>query len=226
MGGPEKGLRIHSNLTCDTIELPISKPYQPRRTGVVLSQTIAPRFIGIGIDTSGLERWTWTRLRGRDRAITIILAFRPCKPSTAGVQTVYAQHTRTLLIKQEPRQKFQMDLKDCIQTHQEQGDIIILGMKLNDPVQRYDITKYFEELYTKEAILSIHRGHEPPATNILNESQYTIDRIWCSIGLTARSSLACPCLLPPRQFYQTGYGTLISRNNSHEYRLADCVRHI
>ena len=58
MGGPEKGLRIHSNLTCDTIELPISKPYQPRRTGVVLSQTIAPRFIGIGIDTSGLERWT------------------------------------------------------------------------------------------------------------------------------------------------------------------------
>ena len=30
--------------------------------------------------------------------------------------------------------------------------MIILGMELNDPAQRYDITTYFEELNMKEAI--------------------------------------------------------------------------
>ena len=37
----------------------------------------------------------------------------------------------------------------------------------------------------KEAILSLHRRHNPPAPYILNESQYQIDGIWYSIGLTA-----------------------------------------
>ena len=35
----------------------------------------------------------------------------------------------------------------------------------------------------KEAIFSIHRGHNPPTANIPNESQYLIDGIWYSIGL-------------------------------------------
>ena len=38
----------------------------------------------------------------------------------------------------------------------------------------------------KEVIQSIYRGQRPPATNILNESQYSIDGIWYSIGLTTR----------------------------------------
>ena len=79
-----------------------------------------------------------------------------------------------------------MDLKDSIQTHQEQGDMIILGMDLNDSAQRYNITKYFDELHMKKLIQSIYRGQRPPATHILNESQYPMDGIWSSIGLTAR----------------------------------------
>ena len=96
----------------------------------------------------------------------IISAYRLCKPSTAGVQTVYKQHARKLPIHQEPRQQFLVDLKDSIQTHEEQGDMIILGMDLNDPAQRYDITKYFDELHMKEIIQSLHRGQRPPAINI------------------------------------------------------------
>ena len=37
----------------------------------------------------------------------------------------------------------------------------------------------------KEKKLSLYRGHNSLATNILNESQYPIDGIWYSIGLTA-----------------------------------------
>ena len=146
---------------------------------------MVPRVIGTGNDKRGLGRWAWTRLRGKDRAITIISAYRPCKPSTSGVQTVYQQHLRALPVHQEPRQQFLVDLKECIQEHQAQGDNIILGIDLNDPAQRYDINKFFEELNMKEAIQSLHCGQRPPVTNILNDSEYPIDGIWCSIGLTA-----------------------------------------
>ena len=110
---------------------------------MVLSQIMAPRVIGTGNDTSGLGRWTWTRLRGKDRNITIISAYRPYKPSIEGAQTACAQHTRHLSVHQEPRQNVLADLKAHIQTHQNKGDVIILGMELNDPAQRYDIIKYF-----------------------------------------------------------------------------------
>ena len=63
--------------------------------------------------------------------------------------------------------------------------MIILGMDLNDPAQRYYITKYFEELKLEETIQSIHCGQRLSATNILNDSHYPIDGIWCIIGLTA-----------------------------------------
>ena len=48
----------HSNLTYNTTELSNGIPYQPDETGVVISQTNAPRIIGTGTDTSRLERWT------------------------------------------------------------------------------------------------------------------------------------------------------------------------
>ena len=40
-----------------------------------------------------------------------------------------------LPIHQEPRQQFLLDLKDSIQKHQEQEDMIILSVDLNDPDQ-------------------------------------------------------------------------------------------
>ena len=49
-----KGLGIHSNITCNTTELPISTPYQSGGTRLVISQTMAPRVIGTGKDTSRL----------------------------------------------------------------------------------------------------------------------------------------------------------------------------
>ena len=95
---------LHSNITCITTELSNNKPYQRGGTGVALSQTMAPRVIGIGEDTSRLRRWNWTTLQGKYRTIMVISAYISCKSSTAGVQTVYEQHARSLYIQQEPRQ--------------------------------------------------------------------------------------------------------------------------
>ena len=57
--------------------------------GVILSQTMAPRVIGTGKDTNGLGQLAWAKLRGKNRTITTISSYRPCKSSTTGVQTVY-----------------------------------------------------------------------------------------------------------------------------------------
>ena len=50
---------------------------------------------------------------------------------------------RALPILCDPRSQFIFDLKDCIQESQEHGDFIIIGMDLNDQVQRYDCTHLF-----------------------------------------------------------------------------------
>ena len=84
----------------------------------------------------------------------------------------------------DTRTQFLIDLKKYIQGRQEQGDLIIIGMDLNDPVQRHDHTKFFEELHMKEAILTIHSGSSPLVTNIRNRPNYPIDGIWCNLGLT------------------------------------------
>ena len=52
-----------------------------------------------------------------------------------------------------------------------------------------DMTSFFDKLNMKEEILSLYRGQNLPVKNILNESQYSIDGIWCSIGLTPQSRL-------------------------------------
>ena len=57
-------------------------------------------------------------------------------------------------------------------------------MDLNDPVQQYEHTQFFEEFHMKETILTIHSRSSPPVTNIRNELNYPIDGIWCSLGLT------------------------------------------
>ena len=92
------------------------------------------------------------------------------------MQIVYEQHARALPIQSNHRSQFIM---------QEQGDLFIIGIDLNDPVQRHDHTQFFGELHMKEVILTINSETFPPTTNIRNVSNYPIDGIWYSLGLTA-----------------------------------------
>ena len=124
-------------------------------------------------------------IQGKEQAVIIMPAYRPCKPLSSGVQKVYEQHARTLSIICDPTSQLLSDLKDCIQERQKQGDLIIIWMNLNNPVQWYNHTKRLGKLHMKETILTTYIGTPPLATNILNESNYPIGCIWCSLGLTA-----------------------------------------
>ena len=148
---------------------------------MILTNTMSPRVIGKGKDPTGLGRWTWTRLRGKDRAVTMISAYRSCKPSTVGIQTVYEQHARALPLDQEPRSQFLLDLRKSIAKIQSTGDVVFVGMDLNDPIERHNFQKFFAELNMHEAILFTHQKTiPPPAKNILNLETYPIDGLWCS----------------------------------------------
>ena len=128
-------LHLHSNFAYNNTDINNSVPYQPGGVGVILTNTLSPRVIGKGKDSTGLGRWTWTRLRGKERAVTMLSAYRPCKPSTAGIQTVYEQHARVLPLTQEPRSQFLLDLRKSIGQIQANGDVIFFGMDVNDPIE-------------------------------------------------------------------------------------------
>ena len=38
-----------------------------------------------------------TRTIGKDKAISVISSYRPCKPPSFGIQIVYEKYTRTLI---------------------------------------------------------------------------------------------------------------------------------
>lgn len=79
-----------------------------------------------------------TRLQGKYKTVTILSACLPCKPSSAGVKLVYEQHAYTLPIQYEPINQFLTNLKKYTQENQEHGDLIIIEIDHNDPVQQYD----------------------------------------------------------------------------------------
>ena len=110
---------------------------------MILTNTMSPRVIGKGKDPTGLGRWTWTKLHGKDRVVTMISTYRPCKPSTAGIQTVYKQHARAFPLDQEPRSQFLLDLRKSIAKIQSTGDVAFVGIDLNDLIERHDFQKFF-----------------------------------------------------------------------------------
>ena len=61
--------------------------------------------------------------------------------------------------------------------------MVIIGIYLNDPIERHECVSYFDEFNIHEAIVSTHKGQSISATNLLNHSNYPIDGIWCSLGL-------------------------------------------
>ena len=92
------------------LELKRSLQYQLRVVRVVLSLIMNPRVIATGKENKGLGRRSWTRLKGKYRAVIILIS---------GVKLLNEQHTRILPISKEPRLQVMPVFKLYIQTLQE-----------------------------------------------------------------------------------------------------------
>ena len=76
-----------------------------------------------------------TRLQGKYKTVTILSVYLPCTLSSSGVKSVYEQHAYILPIQYEPIHQFLTNLKKYTQENQEHGDLIIIGIDHNNPVQ-------------------------------------------------------------------------------------------
>jgi hypothetical protein len=140
-----------------------------------------------GEDPTKLGRWTWALLTGKQGIKTrIISGYRPIHDATNRVGTVYSQHQKhfnDIKSSKEPRQGFLDDLKNAITTWRQQGELIILGLDLNDNTWDSDEANQIESWGLINALKDRHPDLAPVATCNKNNRNKPIDGIWCSPGI-------------------------------------------
>jgi hypothetical protein len=169
-------------------ELSRTKVLQPGGVGMIVTDDASHKVCEQGRDETGLGRWTWVRLQGKDGVkVRILTAYRPC--DSVGPDTVNEQHYRYLRKHRKgdtaPRTAFYEDLFPLIKSWKNEGDHVIIGMDANEDVRCGETQEFFRALDMNEAILSRHKDKSPPATYNRNESRQPIDGIWTTSGLTA-----------------------------------------
>jgi hypothetical protein len=81
----------------NTTEPDISSPTQFGGVGIMAIDDVAHRVVGQGQDLSGLGRWAWIRLEGKQKHyLRVVSAYGPVSGSGHGPSTVHAQHERYL----------------------------------------------------------------------------------------------------------------------------------
>lgn len=109
--------------------------FQWRGTCVMSFGLLAHMTKSSGVDDTGLGRWSWLLLEGhRGVQIRIISAYNPCKTKSSQTSTVYSQHRRYFLNRNQdvcPRLQFRPDLCQFISTCQQASEDIILMMDCN-----------------------------------------------------------------------------------------------
>jgi hypothetical protein len=163
-------------------ELPITDKIQYGGVGIVALSDVKHCIIESGKDTSGLARWVWIRIQGREGHTTrIVSAYRPCRSN--GASTVFHQHCQILSSKgdhRDPLEAFLQDILLALETWQSTGDHLVIGMDVNEDVRTGPISKALAELGLREAILDAHSEQSPPATHNRNQNRQPIDGIWIS----------------------------------------------
>lgn len=149
-----------------------------------------------GQDPSGLGRWCWLYVKGREHGTRIISAYRPNVSARAQHFTVYTQHRQYLESLGDdacPREAFFRDLFEEISTWQTAGDRIILMADFNEDIRRPEFTQRFRDLALVEMILSKHPSIPAPATFVRGDREGTkpIDGIWASAGFVTSAAGYC-----------------------------------
>ena len=141
---------------------------------------------GCGQDPSGLGRWAWTRMQGKDeKMIRFVTAYRPNPPGN-GANTVWAQHRLHLLAQgddRDPQEAFLSDLRKDIRKWKETGDHIIIGMDANDDLRRGTVREGLAIEGLHEVLLDRHAEKETEATYHRNHSKKPIDGIFATTGI-------------------------------------------
>ena len=137
-----------------------SKRKQQGGTITMLKDKIAHRQRDNGFDKTGLGRWSWVRISGKQQCTTrFVTVYCPVRGG-AGASTVYAQHLREL--QDDPTKRFWLDLGRDILSWTANGEQLIIAGDWNENVKDHNITDWMALFGLKEAVTSLHSGRPPP----------------------------------------------------------------
>ena len=122
---------------CNTNEPQVSTRYQPRGVASFITNKLAYKIIGKGVDPTRLGRWCWTKYQGKGgKVLRVITAYRQCQ--IGGIKSTVVQQLRYLIKKERlihPRQAFMHDLHSTISIWSEAGESIIVMGDLNENIK-------------------------------------------------------------------------------------------
>ena len=154
-------------------------------TAAIATFNLAAYTCGAGIDESGLGRWVWSRIQGRNGVrATFYSVYRPC-PNKTGEQSVLNQHKTNFNSQnddRDPRIAILEDLKKDVKKRIDDGDHIIIGADMNDNIEGPLIRNFFRDLGMRNLVLSTHGSQGAPPTHARN-SNYSVDGIWATGGV-------------------------------------------
>jgi hypothetical protein len=171
----------------NTTEPEMTTTVQFSGVGIIATDDDAHRVISQGVDDSGLGRWSWLHLEGKEsHFLHVVSAYRPVANFSHGPSTVHAQH-ECFLSKQdrdkEPRNTFYTDLILAVATWKAMGDLIVIGIDANEDVRQGGTARIFSKMALREVILELHHHKLPPATCDKNNNREPIDGLFASPGV-------------------------------------------
>ena len=148
---------------------------QPGGTATIAVNDMAQRYKGSGYDESGVGRWSWIVVSGKQNCVTrFVTVYAPQKSGT-GLNTVYEQQLS--YFNHNPIQQFWNDLARAISSWQSSGEQLILMGDWNEEITGENLTLWMRTFGLTEAITSLH-GQTPPPT--YHRGSHAIDGIYVS----------------------------------------------
>ncbi|CAJ1944017.1 unnamed protein product [Cylindrotheca closterium] len=183
-------------------EIPTPSAHQWGGCSATLLHKVVRHAKSGGKDESGLGRFSWIKIWGRDIRqqesqtdgppagpldLVVVSAYRPNKEGTnAGCVWNYQQnHWLSKGVTMDPRDKLTLDLVDLIKQWKAEGCKILLGLDANEDVSYNSPSSFRQEMRSEgltEAILRRHQGPYP-ATTQSRTTDTPIDGIFVTNGV-------------------------------------------
>lgn len=164
----------------------LTSAYQPGGVGLVLTEETMARKLSHGKDPSGLGRWCWASIAGRQGFTTVLVsAYRPTV-NKKDIGSTWNQHNRyfnDMAHGRDPIKAFDDDLIKALEEWLASGANIILGMDINEDARDGKLAKRLQELGLREGVTTHHKNKSPPATQNRNTTRTPIDGIWVTGNL-------------------------------------------
>ena len=197
--GASRALRHKSSkavhLSTSTSAEPTSMTNHKRGgTALALFGKWTSRLAASGSDSSGLGRWSYFTMHGRNgKKVTVVSAYRPCQESIAhsGLSSAYAQQHRLMNLQGDPdpkpRQRFLTDLQIEVSQWTAAKHEVIVSMDANEDLRDRN-SKLAQFLADTQLMHLLGNRHHlnTPATHTTK----TIDYVFCTPGV-ADAVTAC-----------------------------------